>query len=50
MDYTREKNGYLIVVKKWDNTVSIYDAKTNELIKAIEFGDHVKAVAVAENL
>lgn len=50
MDYKKVKNGKRITVKAWDNTITITDAKTGQVLGAQSFSDHVQAVTLAKAL
>lgn len=49
MNYSKTKNGFKITVKKYDNTVTVINLTTNEIIKHT-FSDHIKAIMVAKAL
>jgi len=50
MDYKKIKNGMKIVVKKWDNKITLTNNETGEIIKETAFGDHIQAVLFAKKL
>ena len=47
MNYKRIKNGYQITVKRWSSEVVVTEIATGKRV-VTSFGDHIKAVAVAQ--
>ena len=50
MKLRKKKNGFIIIVKDFDNVITILNEKTKEIIKETKCQDHIKAILIAKKL
>ena len=48
--YKKEKNGFIIAVKEFDNTVTVTKKNTGKVVMTQTFSDHIKAMIVFNKL